>query len=170
MLEAVYTDRDEVPDLVRVLEIHLEFAKGSDERRDLLRRVAELRDERLRDDAGALEAFARLLPLDPDDRRARQRMLEIARRLKAHERAAGVLTATAAAAEAPLPRAEILDGSGAPLREGARRRVRADAVYREVLQLAPDDASIALPACRALEHIYTPPEPAGSSARFCASR
>jgi tetratricopeptide (TPR) repeat protein len=154
VLEAVYAERDEVPDLVRVLEIHLEFATGADERRDLLRRVAELRDERLRDDGGALEAFARLLPLDPDDARARQRMLEIARRLGAHERAAGVLTATAAAAGTPLPRAEILMDV-AKLYEGQLDDVtRADAVYRQVLQLAPEDSSIALPACRALERIY----------------
>src|SRR6202044_3637593 len=72
VLEGVYTERDEVPELVRVLEIHLEFATNSNERRDLLRRVADLRDERLKDDAGALEAFARLLPLDPEDSRARQ--------------------------------------------------------------------------------------------------
>ena len=51
-LEAVYTELDRrCSDLVRVLEIHLEVATGTDERRDLLRRVAELRDERLRDDA-----------------------------------------------------------------------------------------------------------------------
>jgi tetratricopeptide (TPR) repeat protein len=154
VLETVYTVRDEVPDLVRVLEIHLEFATGIDERRSLLRRVAELRDERLRDDAGAFDAFARLLPLDPDDARARQRMLEIARRLNAHERAAGVLTAAAAAAAAPVPRAEILTDV-ARLYEGQLDDVvRADAVYRQVLQLAPDDAAIALPACRALERIY----------------
>jgi tetratricopeptide (TPR) repeat protein len=154
VLEAVYAERDEVPDLVRVLEIHLEFATVADERRDLLRRVAELRDERLRDDPGALEAFARLLPLDPEDTRARQRLLEIARRMNAQERAAGVLTATAAAAAAPVPRAEILMDV-ARLYEGQLADVtRADAVYRQVLQLAPDDASIALPACRALERIY----------------
>jgi hypothetical protein len=34
------------------------------------------------------------------------------------------------------------------------------AVYRQVLQLAPQDAAIALPACRALERIY-----AGGDAR-----
>src|ERR1019366_8295336 len=56
ILEAVYATRDEVPELVRVLEIHLEFA----------------------------------------------------RRLGAHERAAGVLTTTAAAATAPVPRSDIL--------------------------------------------------------------
>jgi tetratricopeptide (TPR) repeat protein len=154
VLEAVYTDRDEVPELVRVLEIHLEFAAGPDERRDLLRRVADLRDERLRDDAGALDAFARLLPLDPDDARARQRMLEITRRTGAHDRAAGVLTATAAAARAPAPRAEILMDL-AHLYEGQLDdSARAEGVYRQVLELSPDDASIALPACRSLERIY----------------
>ena len=154
VLEAVYTERDEVPDLVRVLEIHLEFATEAGERRDLLRRVAELRDERLRDDAGSLEAFARLLPLDPDDARARQRTLEIARRLGAHERAAAVLIETAAAAGTPLPRAEILMDVARLYENQLSDVARADAVYRQVLQLAPDDASIALPACRALERIY----------------
>ena len=164
VLEAVYTERDEVADLVRVLEVHLEFAAGGDERRDLLRRVAELRDERLRDDPGALEAFARLLPLDPEDGRARQRMLEIARRLGAHERAASVLTATAAAAAAPVPRAEILMDV-ARLYDSLLGDVgRADAIYRQVLQLAPDDASITLPACRALERIYTA---CGDSRKLC---
>ena len=154
VLEAVYANRDEVPELVRVLEIHLEFATQADERRDLLRRVADLRDERLRDDAGALEAFARLLPLDPDDARARQRMLEIARRLGTHERAAGVLTTTAAAAGAPVPRAEILMDVARLCENDLDDAARAETVYRQVLQLAPDDASIALPACRALERIY----------------
>lgn len=154
VLEAVYAERDEVPELVRVLEIHLEFASGPNERRDLLRRVAELRDERLRDDVGALEAFARLLPLDPDDARARQRMLEITKRTGANDRAAGVLTATAAAAVTPLPRAEILMDVARLYENQLNDVVRAEQVYRQVLELAPDDAAIALPACRALEKIY----------------
>jgi tetratricopeptide (TPR) repeat protein len=164
VLEAVYTERDEVPELVRVLEIHLEFATGVDERRDLLRRVAELRDERLRDDVGAFDAFARLLPLDPDDARARHRMLEIARRLSAHERAAGVLTTTAAAAAAPVPRAEILMDVARLYENQLDDVARADAMYRQVVQLAPDDASIALPACRALERIYAT---AGDNRQLC---
>jgi tetratricopeptide (TPR) repeat protein len=154
VLEAVYANRDEVTDLVRVLEIHLEFATAADERRDLLRRVAELRDERLRDDAGALEAFARLLPLDPDDAGARERMLVIARRTGAHARAAGVLTATAAAAGVPVPRAEILMDLARLYETELSDETRAEGAYREVMQLAPDDRAIALPACRSLERIY----------------
>jgi tetratricopeptide (TPR) repeat protein len=154
VLEAVYADRDEVFDLVRVLEIHLEFASTPDERRDLLRRVAELRDERMRDDPGSLDAFARLLPLDPDDARARERTIEIARRTKAHDRAAEVLTATAAAAAAPLPRAEILMDLAKWCERELHDVSRADGVYREIVKLAPEDAAIALPACRELERIY----------------
>ena len=154
VLEGVYVARDEVQELVRTLEIRLEFAKSISERRDLLRRVAELRDDRLRDDAGALDAFARLLPLDPTDARARHRMLEIAHRLGEQARAAGVLTATAAASEAPLPRADILMDLARIHQRELDDVVRADAVYREVLELAPNDAAIALPACRALEQIY----------------
>lgn len=154
VLEAVYTARDEVSDLVRVLEVRLEFASGPDEMRDSLRRVAELRDERLRDDAGALEAFARLLPMAPDDARARERMLEIARRLGQHERAAAVLTEAAAAAKAPMPRAEILGDVARLFENQLDDAARAERVYRQVLDLAPDAPEIALPACRALERIY----------------
>ncbi len=153
VLESVYAERDDIGDLVRVLEIHLEFASGADERRDLLRRVAQLRDERLRDDAGALEAFGRLLPLDPDDAVARQRLLEVAKRLGAHERVAGILTATAAVAEAPLPRAEILMDVARLYENQLADMPRAEVAYRQVLQLARTDASIALPACRALDRL-----------------
>ncbi|HXX68803.1 MAG TPA: tetratricopeptide repeat protein [Polyangiaceae bacterium] len=163
VLEAVYTSRDDVTELVRVLEIHLEFAHEVPERRDLLRRVAQLRDERLRDDAGALEAFARLLPLDPDDAPARQRMLEIARRLGTHERAAGVLLATAAAASAPMPRADIFMDVARIYESHLGEPSRAEAIYRQVLTLAPEDASIALPACRSLERIYS----RGDSRQLC---
>ena len=154
VLEAVYTERDEVTDLVRVLEIYLEFVKAPSDRRMLLRRAAELRDERLRDDAGAFEAFARLVPIDPDDARARARMLEIARRLGAHERAAQVLTEAAAAAGSPLPRAEILGDVARIYEDQLHDTARAERVHTEVLEIASDDAAIALPACRALERIY----------------
>jgi len=163
VLEAVYANRDEVTDLVRVLEIHLEFATAPDERRDLLHRVAALRDERLRDDVGALDAFARLLPLDPDDAGARERTLQIVRRLGAFEQAVGILTATAAAASAPMPRAEILMDVARLCENDVGDAARAERVYRDVLQLAPDDRNIALPACRALEKIYA----RGDSRQLC---
>ncbi len=163
VLEGVYSERDEISELVRVLEVRLEVDGSSNDRRDLLRRVAELRDERLRDDAGAFEAYARLVPLDPEDVRARTRMLEIARRLNAHERAAEVLSKAAAVATSPLPRAEILTDVAKIYEDLLHDSARAETVYTQVLDIASDDAAIALPASRSLERIYAA---AGKSAEL----
>jgi len=153
ILEGVYADRDEIRDLVRVLEVRLEFVADDVERRDLLRRIAELRDQRLIDDAGSFDTYARLLPLAPGDVEARQRYLEIAARLGKQAEAAEVLVTAAKNAEVPQPRAEIL-GDVARIYEEANDVEKAEAVHQQVLDLAPDDPTIALPAARALERIY----------------
>ena len=154
ILEGVYAEREETRDLVRVLEVRLEFVTDDVEKRELLRRIAELRDERLTDDKGSFEVYAKLLPLSPGDVEARTRYLEIAARLDRLNDAADVLLIAAKNADSPQPRAEIL-GDVAKLFEDTDQIDRAESVYRQVLDLAPDDPSIALPATRSLERIYT---------------
>ena len=154
VLERVYAAKDEVRSLVRVLEVRLEFAKETLERRELYARVANLKDERLQDDSGAFETYARLVPLDPDDAHARSRALQIARRIGAHEPAASMLAAAAAAARSPQPRAEILSDLAQIYEDLLGDGARAEAVYQQVLEIDPDDGVLALPAARALERIY----------------
>ena len=162
MLEAVYEARDEVRDLVRVLEIRLKAldegapADGpvDDERKELLRRVATLRDERLRDDAGALEALARYVPLEPLDVEARNRLLEIGRRVGVQARVAGVLEKASERADTPGMRGEILMEVARIYEDQLNNAEKAEATYRKVLELDPDDAELALPAARALERLY----------------
>ncbi|HVU03518.1 MAG TPA: tetratricopeptide repeat protein [Polyangiaceae bacterium] len=162
MLEAVYEGRDEVRDLVRVLEIRLkahdDIAGGpttvDDERKDLLRRIAALRDERLRDDAGALDALARYVPAEPLDTDARARLLEIGRRLSAQARVAEVLEKASEKADTPGMRGEILTEVARIYEEQLESPARAEGTYRKVLEIDPDDAALALPAARALERLY----------------
>jgi tetratricopeptide (TPR) repeat protein len=154
VLEIVYTARDEVRDLVRVLEIRLEFATATAEQRELLARISELRDERLKDDAGAFAAFAKLVPVDPNDVNARSRLLDIGRRLGAHDRTAEVMTAAAKRAQSPQPKAEILSEVAKIYEDLLHDSARAEGVYREVLEIEPDDTAIALPAARSLERLY----------------
>lgn len=154
ILEGVYAEREEMRDLVRVLEVRLEFVNDDVERRELLRRIAELRDERLTDDKGSFEAYGRLLPLSPGDVEARQRYLEIAARLDRLHEAAEVVLVAAKSADSPQPRAELL-GDVAKIYEASEEIDRAEMIYKQVLDLAPDDPSIALPAVRSLERIYT---------------
>ena len=154
VLEAVYEALDEVRDLVRVIEIRLDATTDEAERRNLLRRIATLRDERLADDAGALEALSRLVPVDPIDVRARTRLMEIGKRIGAHEKVADVLTQAASVAPGTEIRGAILMDVASIYRDQLGDPTRAEAVYRRVTEIEPNDPALVLPAVRALEAIY----------------
>ncbi len=157
LLEGVYEARDEIRDLVRVLEVRLE-GFGADpaniDRRELLRRIATLRDDRLHDDESALRTLSLLVPADPLDVDARKRLLEIGRRLSQNERVAEVLTEAAERAENEPLRGEILMQVANIYEELLNDKTRAERVYRRVLVLDEEDRDLVLPAARALERIY----------------
>lgn len=154
VLEAVYVARDEVRQLVRVLDILREGATDEAERRELLRRVAALRDERLRDDAGAFAALAELVPLEPDDVPARNRLVEIGRRLGEHDKVADVLGKAADACASPITAGEILMELARIAEDLLGDSARAEAVYRRIAALDPGDAGLVIPATQALGRIY----------------
>ncbi|MBM4361173.1 MAG: hypothetical protein FJ104_00715, partial [Deltaproteobacteria bacterium] len=161
ILESVYDGREEWRDLARVLDLRLaalDEAAGpeapvDDERRELLRRLAALRDEKLRDDAGALAALARFVPLDPLDEDARNRLLSIGRRVGQQPRVAEVLERASERADTSGMRAEILATVARLYEDELGQPAQAEATYRKVLALDPDDAVLALPAARALEKL-----------------
>ncbi len=153
LLENVYEARDEVRSLVRMLEIRLEAAAEADEKKTLLRRVGELKDERLHDDAGAFEALAQLVPMVPDDEAVRERFVEIGKRLSKHERVATVLSAAADVAETKGVRAEVLMMVAALCEGSLNDSARAEEVYRKILTIDPDDVEIVVPAARALSRL-----------------
>ncbi|MBN2196558.1 MAG: tetratricopeptide repeat protein [Polyangiaceae bacterium] len=165
MLERVYEQRDGTRDLVRVLAIRLEELEADlerapddgdqlEERRGLLRRIAILRDDRLHDDEGAFEVLTRLVPQDPGDSDARQRLLEIGRRIGAHGRVADVLAVAAERTDASIVKGEILMRVAAIYADLLGDVEGAEATYRRVLTLDEDDPDLVLPAARALEAIY----------------
>jgi tetratricopeptide (TPR) repeat protein len=154
VLEAVYEALDDPRKLVRVLEVRLETANNDDLRRELLRRVARLRDGRLQDDRGTLEALARLVPLEPADEAARARLVEVGNRLSAHGRVAEVLLRAAELADTRETRAVILMEVARLYEDDAGERERAEAVYRRVVELHRDSPELVLPAARALGRMY----------------
>ncbi len=164
MLEAVYEARDEIRDLVRVLVIRLEELQSKlgedadpaleDELKQLLRRVATLQDDRLHADDAALETLAQLVPIDPLDVDARGRLLDIGKRVGAHERLVEVLSQSADRADTPGIQGEILMRVAQVCADQVGDVERAEATYRRVLGLDEHDAELVLPAARALERIY----------------
>lgn len=154
LLDGVYEARDEIRDLVRVLEVRLEETEDAHLRRELLRRIGTLRDERLKDDAGAFASLGELLPLEPDDAVLRERFVEIGQRLGEHERMAEALLKTAESSTVPPTRGEILMSAAAIFREQPDQQERAEGVYRQVLEIDVDDPALVIPAARALATIY----------------
>ncbi len=158
MLESVYETRDEVRDLVRVLSIRLETvsedASTEEERRELLRRVAQLQNARLHDDEGAFASLSKLVPLDPLDSDSRELLLEIAERRSNWDPVAKVLTRAAERADSAGLKGEILTRVALIYQERLSDREQAERVYRRVLELDETDASLVLPAARSLERIY----------------
>lgn len=154
-LEHVYEARDEVRQLVRVLEIRREGATDEAERRELLHRISVLRDERLRDDPGAFSTLAELVPLEPEDAPTRQRFVEIGRRLGDHEKVASVLTAAADATSTPSTRGEILMEVARIFENLLDDEARAEQVYLRVLGIDRSDPLLVIPAAQALGQIYS---------------
>jgi tetratricopeptide (TPR) repeat protein len=154
ILEHVYEARDEIRQLVRVLEIRREGATDESERRELLRRISILRDERLRDDAGAFASLSELVPLEPEDGSLRERFVEIGRRLADHEKVASVLTAAADASTAPATRGEILMAVAGIFENLLEDEARAEAVYKRVIDIDANDPALVIPAAQALGAIY----------------
>lgn len=154
ILEHVYEAKDEIRQLVRVLEIRREGAADEGERRDLLRRISVLRDERLRDDAGAFASLSELCPLEPEDGSLRERFVEIGRRLGDHEKVAAVLTAAADASQIPGTRGEILMEVARICEDLLEDEARAEKVYRRVAEIDAGDPALVIPAAQALGRIY----------------
>lgn len=159
-LEKVYEARDEIRDLVRVLSIRLETQtadqqdESSVDRRELLRRIAVLRDERLHDDEGAFQVYKQYVPLEPPDIEARARLVDIGRRLGRLAEVAEAIDAARRMAVGTALRAEIGMQVAGLQQSALGDMVAAEGSYRAVVELDPNDVSIALPAAKALEAIY----------------
>jgi tetratricopeptide (TPR) repeat protein len=154
-LEAVYEGEDDVRSLVGLLDIRLEAVTDDDGRRDLYRRIATYRDERLKDDAGAFAALAELLPLEPEDAATRERFVEIGRRLGEHERVAAVLSAAAERCRTAGARGQILMEVARICENLLEDEARAERVYKAVVEIDPNDPDLVIPAAQALSRIYT---------------
>ena len=158
LLERVYEARDEVRELVRVLDTHLRALRDGEtperERElELLERIGSLRDDRLRDDRGAFEAFSQYLPLAPTDAIARERLLQIAQRIGAEEQAVEVLELSAAAANDVPIQGETLMQAARLREQPLGQSERAKGLYERVLKLAAGDATLVLPAAQALQRL-----------------
>jgi len=138
-------------ELARCLLIELESAHGP-RRVRLLARLGQVRQERLSDGVGALEAYEQGLLLDPADDELRGRYVDVALELDCHadavkmlERIIATVKDSTVKARAGVRLGDLLLGRG--------EDKRAKAVLTEVMESYPP-ADVALAAARALREIH----------------
>lgn len=154
LLDAVYEAKGEIRELVRVLGIRLEADLADDDKRELLRRVATLRDDRLRDDAGAFAALTQLVPLEPEDVSVRERLVQIGQRLGAYADMAAALTEAAKRCQVGQAKGDLLMAAATVCERDLEDDARAEGLLREALELDPTEPLLVVPAARALAAIY----------------
>ena len=93
MLEPIYRQRNDFPNLVRVLEIEARHAQETERRIALLQEIAAAHEDGSDDPAGAYEALARALAESPVDPETQQRLERLARVLGRQEDLVGALRA-----------------------------------------------------------------------------
>ncbi|MFP6684480.1 MAG: tetratricopeptide repeat protein, partial [Polyangiaceae bacterium] len=142
LLDGVYEAADDVRALVAVLDIRLAASASDADRRELLGRIARLRDERLKDDSGAFDALCDLLPLEAEDLGLRAQLMKIGHRLGRHEEMVEALLKTADACTVESTRGEVLTDAANLLLDRLDRAKEAEDVYLRVLSIDEDDPDL----------------------------
>jgi hypothetical protein len=139
-------------DVARILAIELEHTRGP-KRRDVLRRIGILRQDRLGDEAGAYEAFEQALALDAADPDLLHRYVELATGLNKQIDAGRSLARFGTAAKDPQTRARLAAEVGDLYLSGGDAK-RARLSFVAVLTMAEVPEDVQLRVSRALCAIY----------------
>jgi tetratricopeptide (TPR) repeat protein len=139
-------------DVAKFLSIELEHTRGP-KRRDVLRKIGVLREDRLGDREGAFVAFEQALALDPSDDDLRSRFVALAGALGKELDAARTLTRVGTAVKDPELRVRLTAELGQLYLAGGDAK-RARATFVGVLATPDLPPRVGLVAARALCAIY----------------
>jgi tetratricopeptide (TPR) repeat protein len=139
-------------DVAKILAIELEHTRGP-KRRDVLRRLGILRQERLGDDAGAFEAYEQALVLDASDEDVQRRYVDLATALGKQLDAARTLSRLGAATKDGPTRARLAAEVGDLYLSGGDPK-RARVAFVGVLAMPELPPEVSLRVSRALCAIY----------------
>jgi golgin subfamily B member 1 len=139
-------------DVAKFLAIELEHTRGP-KRRDVLRKIGVLRQDRLEDPQGAFEAFEQAIALDPSDDELRRRFSHLASELGKELDAARTLSRVGTAVKDPRLKARLTAELGKLYLAGGDGK-RARATFIGVLATPDLEPEVSLMAARSLCSIY----------------
>ncbi|MCC7383708.1 MAG: tetratricopeptide repeat protein [Deltaproteobacteria bacterium] len=141
-LERLLRERNDPSSIVEIIEGQLSRATEASERVSLLAKLGSLHDRELGDAAKAVEAFQRLLKLDPEDPVALANLDDLYRRLGQRAEQAEILARREAVARAPRERAELAARRARVLAQHLDRKPEAAQLYLACLSELSDDEGV----------------------------
>jgi tetratricopeptide (TPR) repeat protein len=156
ILEPMYESQGAYADLARVLEIQLADREGADGKADLLLRIGNLYETRLRDPESAFAAYARAVETLPADRSAREALARMAANREVfRKKRALVLEQAVQKVEDPDTLIELLSELAELQLDYLEDNAAAERCYLRLVELAEGRDDVVLTASRALERIHT---------------
>jgi tetratricopeptide (TPR) repeat protein len=177
ILEPVYEMREDYAGLVRALEVQLESAEDDEAKVRLLSRIADLASVQLSDWGTAFHAYARAVPLSPDDANLREQLANATRarvagaadaadQRTAYEARGAVLETSLGKVEAgSSTEREIVSELATLWDDEAQDSARAEPWLERAYTLLADDPEARLRTAQALERIHVA---AGASDKLAA--
>ncbi|MCB9597501.1 MAG: tetratricopeptide repeat protein [Sandaracinaceae bacterium] len=155
ILAPIYEDRGDWPELVDTLKVQLEEVPDVGDRVALLTRIAGLQEDRLHDPAAAFASIATAVEVDPAEQLVREELARLARMRDAErERAAVLEKAFEKSREDAVLACEILLELAQLWDDAVGDGDQAEAAYRRLIAIEPDDTEVLLEASRALERLH----------------
>ncbi len=155
IVEPIYEERGDWPELVGVLEVQLEEVHDTGSVVALLSRIAELAENRLHDPSAAFASVSRAVLADPADAPMREELARLARMRDCERERADVLEkAIVASEDAPSVKSELLLELAQLWDERVGDVDEAESAYGRLIAADSDDPDTVLTASRALERIH----------------
>lgn len=155
ILEPIYEERGDWPELVETLQVQLEDVSDDGTRVSLLGRIAGLQEDRLHDPAAAFASIAAAVKTDPSESMMREELQRLARMRDAERERAQVLEVAFEKSEAsPGLRSELLLELAKLWDDAVNDVEQAEAAYQRLIKASPNDPDVILQASQALERIH----------------
>ncbi len=150
ILEPLYRLGEEWEKLVDLYQSELNRLTNKEERVNLLRRLADIAENKLYDQVGAFEWWCRLVLEDASNEGAYEELLRLARATHQWEAYVSTLTEAAQQSQEPVVQRQVLLQLASTYETELRNLQSAEEVLQVVLQSNPQDAQ----ALEALDRIY----------------
>jgi len=155
ILEPLYTSQGAHAELVQVLGVQLEDTSDPGSRVALLLRIAELRENKLRDPEGGFAALAEAVVTDPADGHARQELERLARvRGAQRERAEVLERAIEASSASSYLQAELQMELARLWGEAVGDAEAAETAWARLIEIDRDNPESVVPASEALARLH----------------